>query len=349
MRLTGRISMTLMLAAAAALCGLSLSARAEEDSNSVQLAVFEQGTQSNSDNPIQLASCSSCSNDVQPSCADDCDGGCSAACRHLCDECQAPRPRVCEPSCASASECPTCQPSCACAGGCTACECSSGPSGGEYECYGRPDFRSCSPLCDRWYVSVSGGWQQRSTVHEENDRETFIVFNDGFAANAALGVHICRAWRLEVESTFMNNTVDQAGAGGLSSPSAGNVNLHAYMLNLYRDFHCCNCPWVSPYVGAGIGIYQSELNGLNPQFFDQLGAPFEHTPINATSDMPLAYQFRAGVSCPLTGRADFFAGYRYFKGQELTFAAAPFASFSPTFHPDGAVINSVEMGIRVNF
>jgi opacity protein-like surface antigen len=197
-------------------------------------------------------------------------------------------------------------------------------------------------------VGVSGGWEQRSTVHEVGDPETFIVFKDGFTANAALGVHIWD-WRLEVETTFMNNIVNTAGAGGLSSPSAGNVNLRAYMLNLYRDFHCCKCRWVNPYLGAGIGIYQSELNGLNPEFFDQLGAPFANTPINATSDMPLAYQFRAGVSCPLTDRTDFFAGYRYFKGQELTFAAAPFASFSPTFHPDGAVINSVEMGIRVNF
>jgi opacity protein-like surface antigen len=196
-------------------------------------------------------------------------------------------------------------------------------------------------------VSVSGGWQQRDTVHEVDDSRTFIKFNSGFLATAALGMR-CNDWRLELETTFMNNSVDSAGAGGLSSDSPGNVSLHAYMFNLYRDFHCAS-GWLNPYVGAGIGVYQSEINGLYPEFFDQLGAPFSGNPVNATSNTPLAYQLRAGVSCPLSDRAEIYSGYRYFKGQELEFASAPFASFAPTFHPDGAVINSVELGVRVNF
>jgi hypothetical protein len=65
--------------------------------------------------------------------------------------------------------------------------------------------------------------------------------------------------------------------------------------------------------------------------------------------MPLAYQFRGGVSRPIGRRTEFFTGYRFFKGEELEFASAPFATFAPTFHPDGAAIHSLELGFRVRF
>ena len=302
-------------------------------------AYFKETPAAESDNQVQLASCNSCASEAS-SCGNDINGCVSSASRHLCDDCQT----NCTPACAAPRPQSCCAPPCV----------------EEYAPYcdempdvfaifaPRSDFRSCTPSCDRWYISVSGGWQQRDTVHEVGDPETFVEFDDGFLINGALGVHI-NDWRVEVETSFMNNGVSMAGAGGLSSEAAGNVSLHAYMFNLYRDFHCSRCCWLNPYIGAGIGVYQSELNGLNPEFFDQLGAPFAGNPINATSNLPMAYQFRAGVSCPLTDRAEIFSGYRYFKGQELEFASAPFASFAPTFHPDGAVINAVEVGVRVNF
>jgi opacity protein-like surface antigen len=223
----------------------------------------------------------------------------------------------------------------ACATGCTTC-------GADQACC--CSCQSCRR--DRWYVGVSGAWQQRETVHEVDDSETFIEFHSGFAANAALGMRF-EMFRLEVETSFMNNEVDMAGAGGASSPSPGNVNLRAYMFNVYHDVQFQNTCW-KPYVGAGIGIYQSEINGLIPEFFDNVGN-FSEYPINATSDMPLAYQFRAGVSRPIGCRSEIFSGYRYFKGEELEFASAPFAQFAPTFHPNGAEVHAIEFGVRVNF
>jgi opacity protein-like surface antigen len=206
---------------------------------------------------------------------------------------------------------------------------------------------SRQPCPDRWYLSASGAWQQRETVHEVDDPQTFIEFHSGFLANAALGMRF-DFFRIELETSFMNNEVDVAGAGGLSSPSPGNVNIRAYMFNVYHDMQFQNSCWV-PYVGAGIGTYQSEINGLIPEFFDQLGAPFSGSPVNATSDMPLAYQFRAGVTRPIGCRSEFFSGYRYFKGEELEFASTPFATFAPTFHPNGAEVHAIELGVRVNF
>jgi hypothetical protein len=261
--------------------------------------------------PIQLVGHVSCADDIGPACAATCDPA------YECD------------SGACGVEAP------ACANGCTTC------SAEQFCCC------SCQPCArDRWYVSVSGAWQQRETVHEVDDAATFIKFHSGFAANAALGMRF-EMFRLELETSFMNNEVDTAGAGGDSSPSPGNVNLRAYMFNVYHDVQFQNTCW-KPYVGAGIGIYQSEINGLIPEFFDNVGS-FSEYPINATSDMPLAYQFRAGVSRQIGCRSEFFSGYRYFKGEELEFASAPFAQFAPTFHPNGAEVHAIEFGVRVNF
>jgi opacity protein-like surface antigen len=204
-----------------------------------------------------------------------------------------------------------------------------------------------SRSCDRWYIGLNGGWQERETVHEVGDPQTFIVFDSGFLINAQLGFRF-DLFRVEAEYTFMNNDVDRAGAGGADTPAAGNVNLKAFMFNIYHDFNLFDWLW-EPYVGAGIGIYQSELNSLYPDFFDAFGAPFAGTSVNATSNMPLAYQFRAGASRPVGRRTELLIGYRFFKGEELEFSSAPFATFAPTFHPDGAEIHSLEAGLRVRF
>lgn len=214
------------------------------------------------------------------------------------------------------------------------------------DCSGEPAVHACRG-CDRWYLSFSGGPANRDTVHEISDARTFIEFDTGFAVNGALGYRF-DMFRIEAEYSFMNQECARAGAVGLSSPTTGNVNLKALMFNAYHDFEFDGWCW-KPYVGGGLGLYQSSLNGLYPQFFDTLGVPFTHTPINATSNMPFAYQFRVGASRPIGERTEFFTGYRYFHGQTLTFSSAPFATFAPTFNPNGAVIHAAEFGLRVRF
>jgi len=204
--------------------------------------------------------------------------------------------------------------------------------------------------CQRWYIGLGGGWQEREMVHEVGDPTTFIGFDSGFAVNAQVGYRF-DVFRVETEFSFMNNDCVTAGSGGLSSRTDGNVNIKAFMFNVYHDFSLFDWLW-QPYVGAGIGIYQSELNGLYPDFFDAIPPEFgfQGRPINATSDFPLAYQFRGGMERPVGRRTVAYVGYRFFKGEELEFASAPFASpAAHTFHPDGAAIHSLEWGIRVGF
>jgi opacity protein-like surface antigen len=234
-------------------------------------------------------------------------------------------------------------------GTCSACLNSPHDADMVFNCPGK-----CCDWSDHWYISVSGGWSHRDRVHEMDDGRTFIEFQEGFAANAALGYRF-DILRLELEYSFMNQGVDRAGAGtpggALASNAAGNVNLKALMLNAYTDFQLFDWPWL-PYFGAGLGIYQSSLNGLYPTFFGNpaLPANFPITAVNATSDVAMAWQFRAGLTRRIGSRTEFFTGYRYFRGDTLTFASGPFASpVAPTFQPNGATVNGIEVGLRVRF
>lgn len=202
--------------------------------------------------------------------------------------------------------------------------------------------------CDRFYLSISGGWQQRERVREAADSSTFIEFDGGFSANGAIGYRFDK-WRVEAEYTFMNNECSIAGSGGLSSETVGNINLRAFMFSAYRDFEIDGWVW-KPYAGGGIGVFQSEINGLFPEFFQTVGGSFATSPINATSNMPFAYQFRVGASRPIGERTELFGGYRYFNGAEMQFSSAPFASgAAPTFNPNGAKTHGLEFGLRINF
>jgi hypothetical protein len=211
------------------------------------------------------------------------------------------------------------------------------------------------PRClDPWYLSFSGGWAHREDVHEVNDPLVFLTFHEGFNVNGALGYRF-NMFRVEAEYSFFNNEVDMAGSGttlnnlGIGpSEAAGNVSLRALMFNIYHDIDLPFTIW-RPYLGAGLGTYQSEINSLYPTFFDAAGAPFAGQAVNTTSDFAFAYQFRAGASRPLGERTEFFTGYRYFKGEDLTFSSAPFANFAPTFNPDGAEMHAWEFGLRVRF
>jgi opacity protein-like surface antigen len=221
------------------------------------------------------------------------------------------------------------------------CQCDCGCAVESGACPPAPCWNPCP-----WYVTVSGGWSQRETVHEVTNAATFLDFDDGFCVNVGLG-HRFGDFRVEAEYRFVNNEIDVAGAGipgvgNLVSDADGNVSLRAFMANLYYDLPLGYLP-IRPYCGAGIGIYQSEINSLFPQFFNQLG--LGTSGLNTTSDFPLAYQFMGGVSVDVTPKCQAFVGYRYFKGEELEFAAAPFGPFQP----DGAETHSLEGGLRIGF
>lgn len=244
----------------------------------------------------------------------------------------------CESTCAA--PCVTCEPACASScGGCGVCD----------------DCCAAAACCDNgccndrvFYIGLSGGWAHRETAHEVSDAATFLDFNDGFHINFQLGRSY--EWvRIEAEVSHFDNDVLVAGAG---VPNVGNfvgladgsVSMTAFMFNAYHDFDIEG--WrLDPYVGGGIGLCQSEINGLLPSFF--AGAPLnlDNQAINATSDYSFAWQLRVGANYDWSDRTTLYMGYRYFRVEELSFAAFPFGAFQP----NGGREHCLEWGLRVAF
>jgi opacity protein-like surface antigen len=215
------------------------------------------------------------------------------------------------------------------------------PEAGGY--FGEGD---CLEPGQRWYLSLSGAAQSRHIVHEVGDPATFLIFDDGFTLNAALG-HQFDLFRMDFEYSLFNNQVETAGAGipgvgNFVGDAVGNVSVKAFTLNGYYDFdYFRSC--FRPYVGAGMGVMQSEINSLFPSFFPGLGAATGG--VNTTSNFKLCYQFRVGIGYTLSHRTELFSGYRFFDAGPLTFAGEPFG----VFQPDGATFHGLEMGFRVKF
>lgn len=194
---------------------------------------------------------------------------------------------------------------------------------------------------DGFYIGLSGSLQNREKASETED--TFLTFEPGLDVNAALGYRFGN-FRVEGEVSFFNNPISIASAGtpvGTFKESAeGNVSLRAYMANLYYDIPIKNSR-LKPYLGAGIGFYQSEINGLTADFFNSLGIP----PVNATSNTPFAFQLRAGLGYVLSRKAEIYLGYRFFRGEALTFNAEVLGELNP----NGANVHNVELGFRASF
>ena len=201
---------------------------------------------------------------------------------------------------------------------------------------------TCQPSSCNWYLGLGGGLQTRETAFDLRFPTTFFDFGDGFGMSATLG-HRFSHCRVEAEIGYLSNGVDVAGVTTptpATGTSTGSVSQQAFMINLYHDVdHLTCCCW-TPYIGGGVGIYQSEISSVNPDFFT-VGS----TPLNARSDYPIAYQFRFGFTRPVGSRSDLQLGYRHFVGEEAEFAAAPLG----IFRTDNVKIHMAELMWQVRF
>jgi opacity protein-like surface antigen len=247
--------------------------------------------------------------------------------------CSAP----CAPPCGGCGQCGDCCEA-GCDTGCDSC-CDTGcDSGCKVGC--------CDPRL--FYVALSGGWANREIVQEVGDPQTFLTFHNGFHINVAIGRTF--DWvRLEAEISRFNQRVqlsgyEDPGVGNFVGRSPGNLNLTAYMFNAYHDFDIDG--WrVDPYIGGGIGVCQSEINGLLPTYFQGPPLNLDDQAVNCTSNYQFAWQLRGGFNYDWSERTTLYCGYRYFQVQELTFSAFPFG----TFNPNGGREHAIEWGLRVAF
>jgi len=176
------------------------------------------------------------------------------------------------------------------------------------------------------YISVQLGAvsMQDSDWSDEYSKGTF-EYNTGYAASLAGGVKL-GMFRIEGElgyqkSSLANGRLCYDGECMYGTYMDGDMSAYSLLGNFYFDF-VKNSP-VTPYITAGIGMANIELNDLGPDYDDTV----------------LAYQVGAGFAFSFDPQIIIDLKYRYFRTAEPEFdgTKCDFAS------------SNIYLGLRYNF
>lgn len=162
------------------------------------------------------------------------------------------------------------------------------------------------------YVTLFGSYSfpQIAPVNQENDVHA-LKQDDGFGAGVAVGTHLAKGLRGELEFSVLNHDPrsETADANDPDVAVSGHINQYLIMANIWKDIRISDqLNWISPYVGAGLGVGIVDVL-LDPLDADQLD----------DTRGALAAQFGAGIRFNLTNRLIVDASYRY-KGTISTFS-----------------------------
>ena len=157
-----------------------------------------------------------------------------------------------------------------------------------------------------------------------------IDLDTGTSANAFVGVSFAANWRGEVE--LAHRTMDISSVTGTSG--SGDVSATSLMGNAIFDLGLDAGLPVQPYIGAGIGLANLDMDGASP---------FGGSTID-DSDTVGAIQAIAGMSYPVNTQTTLFADYRYFAtgSGDFTTAAGAATSLDMRTH-------SLMAGLRFEF
>lgn len=155
-----------------------------------------------------------------------------------------------------------------------------------------------------------------------------MEYDTGLALGAALGYNFGNT-RLEGEISYQKNDFEKASLFGVDVDLTGDVTSLSLLMNGYYDF--VNNSAVTPYLSAGLGFAEVEVNDLN--------VPGSGLPNSNDDDTVFAYQVGVGVGYAVNEKVTIDVKYRYFATSDPEFdtTEAEFASHNFLF------------GVRVNF
>lgn len=141
----------------------------------------------------------------------------------------------------------------------------------------------------KMYFSASGGL---SLTDDLDFPGINFSFSPGFNVGGALGYDY---GQFRAEGEIRYSTVDLDEVNGISTPISTDLSALTFMVNGYYDHEMGNSP-VTPYIGAGLGIADSELDA---------------TGIGSSSETDFAYQFMVGLGFDVGSSTALTAEYRY--------------------------------------
>jgi len=202
------------------------------------------------------------------------------------------------------------------------------------------------PRWPNWYVGLHGSL---SFVNDGDVRGApaadEVRYDTGFGYGASLGYRPAvdggnwRNLRAEVEWHHQESDIDKiTSPGGASLNGVGDVNVNAYMVNLFYDatFRDDNMRQaLTPYFGGGLGLARFSLNDTTPALGNV-----------SDEDTQLAAQLLAGISyapefMPFT---EWTLGYRYFTTADAKFSNTTGGTYKMEYDS-----HNVELGARFLF
>jgi OOP family OmpA-OmpF porin len=131
-----------------------------------------------------------------------------------------------------------------------------------------------------------------------------VDLDPGFAISGAVGWNFGGGPRVEVEGSYRSNDISgETGFGGESAK--GTESKTGVMFNALYEFDAA--PWVSPYIGFGIGYQSVEEPGAKASFGTISAVTYD------SSQGSFAYQAIVGAAFPIPSVAglDLTLEYRY--------------------------------------
>jgi len=192
-------------------------------------------------------------------------------------------------------------------------------------------FSSSAYSAEGLYVSGNIGFAMLSDSDITDSTEPVTLtmeYDTGWALGGALGYDFNR-FRVEGEISYQTNDIDKVGAMGVSLAASGDVSSLAFLINGYFDF--VNDSAFTPYITAGLGYAQIDLNDFNVAGSGESDY--------SDDDSVFAYQVGLGVGYAVTEKVTIDVKYRYFATEDLEF---------DTTEVDVASHNFL-FGVRFNF
>lgn len=201
------------------------------------------------------------------------------------------------------------------------------------------------PVDNNFYISANLGFQHRADAKDKLGAAT-VFDNPGYFTGGALGYRFLKNFRVEGEANLFNNVNKrEIVTGAFNEPAQGNISLQTFMLNGYYDIPVKKGSKLKPFIGGGIGVFQSQVNGLTSKTLST-GVPgfFGPTVVDTKSKFTAAYQFKIGLGYAVSRKADIFVNYRLLRGSS-------FRLNSPTLgvlDVNKPRVNGFEVGVRAN-
>lgn len=208
-----------------------------------------------------------------------------------------------------------------------------------------------------YYLSLGVGAEHRENAADRSGAAT--KFKQGLDGTLALGRHVGRSVRVEAETNYFYNANDKeyAPVPGTplvtGDPARGNIGLETYMFNVYDDITIKKSPRLKPFVGAGIGLFQSQVHGLTSATLVNLsaltGGAVPNFVLDTSSDWQTAYQFKAGLAYQADKDTVVYIDIRRFLGNRFQLQSTNPAITGGTgnLYVGGPRVTSIDVGVRI--